>query len=354
VLSLRAAGRAIAVCAVGVITTSCGGDDGRLALRVELGTRSVSKLPFVIAEDQGLFRKYGLDVRLRMPLPSDDDAIATHSFGVGAQIWERLKRLVGRGEPPWYPDIYVDGHTPNIVKHINQARAPHRIALAANDCVARAHVIGNTGITSVDQLKGKRLGISARTDTTLGFVGLMLAKRRGWDPIFDLSLKTDGRDVAALRDGRVDAIVASEFIYAEAKKAGYPILEDTSDWNLPIGGNSVLVEKGWLERGTNREAAKRFLQAVIEGLALFHRDRDLALQVMAKWHAVTDPEVAAIAYERGQWLERKPYPCYEGVVQTMQLYDSYAMRQFKATDFYDDSIVKELDASGFIDALYKE
>jgi hypothetical protein len=29
------------------------------------------------------------------------------------------------------------------------------------------------------------------------------------------------------------------------------------------------------------------------------------------------------------------------------------MRRFKAEDFYDDSFMKELEASGFIDNLYK-
>ena len=352
-LSLRVAGRIVVVAMAVASTASCGGDEGLIPLQVELGTRSISKLSFVIAQDQGLYRKYGLDVTLRMPPPSDDEAISTHPDSLRSQIWARLKDRVGMGDPEWRYDILVDGQTPNIVKQMNQARAPHRVSLAGTDCVARAHIIGNTGITSVEQLKGKRLGISARTDATLGFVALMLAKRMGWDPVFDLSLKTDGRDIAAMRAGRVDAIVANEFIYAEAKQAGYPILADSRDWDVGIGGNSVLVEKGWLERGTNRDTAKRFLQATVEGLARFHRDRDLAIRVMGKWHAVTDPEIAAIAYERGQWLEKKPFPCYSGIELTMQMYDSYAMRQFKAADFYDDSIVKELDASGFIDALYK-
>jgi ABC-type nitrate/sulfonate/bicarbonate transport system substrate-binding protein len=350
---LGSAVRVVVVCAAVAAATSCGGDQGLIPLNVELGTRSVSKLPFVIAEDQGLYRKYGLAVSLRMPLAEAADAIDTHDSGLSVLLRERFLQLVGSSDPPWVSDIHVDGHTPSIVRHMQQARAPLRIALAANDCLARAHVIGNTGITSIEQLKGKRLGISARTDTTLGYVGLMLAQRMGWDPVFDLSIKTDGRDVAALRGGYVDAIVASEFIYAEARQAGYPILDDASTWNLPIGGNSVMAVKGWLERGTNREAAKRFLQATIEGLAIFHRDRALAIQVMRKWHAVDDPEVAQLAYEQGASLSRKPYPCYDGIARTMQLYDSHAMRQFKATDFYDDSIVKELDASGFIDRFYK-
>jgi hypothetical protein len=36
----------------------------------------------------------------------------------------------------------------------------------------------------------------------------------------------------------------------------------------------------------------------------------------------------------------------------MEVYDSHAMRAYKPEDFYDDSILKELDASGFIDEVY--
>ena len=43
-------------------------------------------------------------------------------------------------------------------------------------------------------------------------------------------------------------------------------------------------------------------------------------------------------YERGQWLSRKPYPCYEGIANTMKLYDSNEMRRYTAEDFYDDAL----------------
>ena len=36
----------------------------------------------------------------------------------------------------------------------------------------------------------------------------------------------------------------------------------------------------------------------------------------------------------------------------MKLYDSHQMRQHSPEDFYDDSLMRELDDSGFIDSLY--
>ncbi len=52
-------------------------------------------------------------------------------------------------------------------------------------------------------------------------------------------------------------------------------------------------------------------------------------------------------------MPKKPYPCYEGIDNTFEMYDSYELRKFKPTDFYDDTYIRELDESGFIDGLYK-
>lgn len=321
-----------------------------IPVKVQLGTRSISKLPFLIAVDQGLFEKYGLEIDLRMPEPDFDGGIVFR-LGILTRLSNRLSRTFGAGE--WEADFYVDGQTPNIVKRIDRTRYPYRVAIAGTDCLVRPQIIGSTDINSIEELKGRRMGISARRDTTLGFAALVFAKRMGWDATQDISLKLDGRDIEALREGLVDAIVTNEIRSAMAIKEGFPVLGDTQEWNVAVAGNSVMVEKGWLDDETNREAAKRFLRATVEGLALFHQDRELALRVMAKWNGITDTEIAAHAYERGQWMPRKPYPCYEGIDNTFEMYDSNEMRKYKPTDFYDDSLIRELDQSGFIDSFYK-
>jgi hypothetical protein len=38
----------------------------------------------------------------------------------------------------------------------------------------------------------------------------------------------------------------------------------------------------------------------------------------------------------------------------MALYDSNEMRRYSPSDFYDDSLMREIDQSGFIDALYRD
>ena len=98
--------------------------------------------------------------------------------------------------------------------------------------------------------------------------------------------------------------------------------------------------------------ATRFLKAVLEGLALFHTDPDLAVDTAFRWYGYPDLEFARGRYQRADYVPRKPYPCYEGIINTMRIHDSHAMRQYTAQDFYDDSLIRELDQSGFIDSLY--
>ena len=87
----------------------------RILLEVAFGdSRSLSKVPFVIAHEQGLFEKYGLDVELWIP-PEEGRV-------------EMARSQVGR---PVHPDILVDGHSPLIYRMVTEANFPAMIALRA-------------------------------------------------------------------------------------------------------------------------------------------------------------------------------------------------------------------------------
>ena len=306
----------------------------------------MSKLPFVIAEHQGLYEKYGLDVEFRTgPPPFDGGRTGRPDF------WTRLGRSVGFMEPQ-LADIRVGGATPRVVEFASSPRALDLVSIGSTDCVVRSHIIGRHGISTLEELRGKRVGVS-RLHSTAGFIGRLLAERMGWDPVHDVSIMAGSHEVDDLRDGLVDATVAYEMGYAVLKLEGFPILADTRSWNEQIGGNSVLAERTWLADAENREAARRFLMALAEGVALFHTNPDLTMQVLDEWYGITDRETAETVYARGAWIPREPFPCAEGIKRTMELYDSNEMRSYKPEQFYDDSIVRELVSSGFIDKLYE-
>jgi ABC-type nitrate/sulfonate/bicarbonate transport system substrate-binding protein len=327
------------------VALSCSRQD-TLPLIVRVPALSISRLPYVIAQDQGLYKKYGLDVELWMVTPGAEDRVV-----VRADLLTRIWRAIGINTPR-NPDVDINGGTPMMVEAMESARNPHRIVIASTDCVVRAHLIGRRGIQSAEELKGKRIGVSALR-ATAGFHALLFSKRMGWDPVKDITIIPDAENIGVLLDNSVDAIFGYEREYAAAKRAGLPILADSHDWNDTVAGNSAILDSEWLKDPQHREAARRFLKALAEGIKLFRERPELAMGVMETWYGIKDKDYAKTLYERGAWIPMKPYPCYEGFKKTTELYDSNEMRKHSPEEFYDDSLMRELDASGFIDNLYR-
>lgn len=319
-------------------------DEG-LPLRVELGSRAVSKVPFLIAADQGLYVKYGLDVDLRMP-----NADFEGGLGDPPLVRRAMDRILGNR---WRAEVFLNGATPEIVGMVNNLDHPRSLLLASTDCTVRSHIVARPGIESLDDLRGRRIGVTGLMENITAYVALELANRMGWDPVHDVSIIRNGADVSRLLDGSVDAIVARERDYAEMQGGDFSFLLDTRSWgDLPIGGNSVRVASEWYEDPANVDKMRRFLMALVEATALFHEDRDLAIEVMQRWNAVPD-WYAEIMYDQAA-IPEVPYPCYEGIRRTMEFYDSHEMRRYAPEDFFDDGLLRELEREGFIQRTYDE
>jgi NitT/TauT family transport system substrate-binding protein len=334
-----------------VTTVSCSNDQDMLPLTVNAGNRSLSKLPFIIAYDQGLYAKHGLDIEMIIPGPEFEGG---KEIPAEVDFWTGLKRRVGVETQEI--DVEIRGGTPMMMAAVRSPDEPHDIDIGSTDCAVRSHIIGRKGFTAatLEDLKGKRLGISGVTNT-LGFQARMLAQRMGWnfaDAFTIVDVEVDGLE--ELESGAADAIFVNEIAYAKAKQAGYPVLFDTGDWNEDVAGNSIAVSPEWLEDPTNREASKRFLMAVAEAISLFHKDHDLAKRVLREWNGVSDPQIAQDIVDRGAWLPKKPYACVRGFEKTKELFQDMGTDRFQASDFYDNSIMQELDDSGFLDELYAE
>ena len=107
----------------------------------------------------------------------------------------------------------------------------------------------------------------------------------------------------------------------------------------------------WLKE--NRDAARRFVKSAVDAIALLKNDKQAAFRTLKKWYQMTDPELQEHLYAEAAKLPSKPYPPYDGLKRVMEVYDSHEMRKYKVEHFYDDSFVRELDESGYIDSLYE-
>ena len=310
-----------------------------IPLQVTLGDVDITKIVAVVAYEEGIYKKNGLDVQ-QFISPGAAQVIK----GNGVIVPREYVRSVSA-------PVTISGGTPLMVSRATNWRAHDRIILASLDQIVHWHIIARPGINKLEDLKGKRLGYSGVGAMT-HFIALALARKMGWDPNFDLSLMSNANEMEPLQKGAVDAIVAPGIALVMAQKAGMKPLADLRTWNLPIAGSGVQTTASWVK--DNRETARRFIKSLVEAIALMKQDKQAAFRGMAKWYNITDPEIQEMIYRGAEEMPRKPYPAVDGIKETMKLYDSAEMRKHKPEDFYDDSFVRELDQSGYIDSLYKK
>ena len=76
---------------------------------------------------------------------------------------------------------------------------------------------------------------------------------------------------------------------------------------------------------------------------------DLFNAALAKWFNITDSKTQDGMFAHVNKFEKKPYPSVDGIKQVFAAYDSPEMRRHRPQEFYDSSLMAELDKSGFLD-----
>jgi NitT/TauT family transport system substrate-binding protein len=312
------------------------------SVRVAMGDVSINKVPHLVALDNGLFDKHGVKVTLR---PFSQGAAEAH--GVPTGVLDTIPDVDGEYH------MSVGGGAPGMVSRANSSHPSDDVIIATTDHVVHWHVVAREGIETIEDLKGKRIGISSYA-ACAGIVLQILADRMGWDVERDLIVLSGDYSVTPLKNGWVDAFIAYDVPLSQALMAGYrPMDIDMRSWNEPYPCNGVWASKSWAH--ANKETVMRYLKALTEAISLMKKDKTYAFRSMAKWYGFTDIEQQQVIYNGAVDMPRVPYPAVDGLKRVMELdmYQTGAMKRFKVEDFYDDSFMKELDESGFIDALYE-
>jgi len=218
------------------------------------------------------------------------------------------------------------------------------------------HIVSVASISSVEQLKGKTGGVN-RLGTTSD-MGLRLALRRlGVDPERDTKILPVGGNperFAALSKGIVQFTIMAEPFVREAEKLGFRDLVSIGSLKIPFWWNGILTRESILK--AKRPLITKLVRAMVEAIHIIKTDREYAKAVFKKNLGISDPEGLERAYrDYSTVFPEVPYPTPDGV-KTML--DDLAPRNPKAAAadpkaFVDQSLVRELESSGFIKQLYK-
>ena len=212
-------------------------------------------------------------------------------------------------------------------------------------------------IDKAEQLKGKTLGIT-RFGTSID-VGARIALRHfGLVPEKDVAIvQVGGMEsmVTALQSNRIQAGILSYPAITQALKLGHRTLLEVASLGIPYAFTGMTT-RGRLIRD-DADLVRRYMMAQVEAIARAKRDKNFALKVMGKYLRTANPAALAESYDIDvqKYMLRVPLTTVEAMKSVL---DDLATRTPKAKDadpkkFFDDSFVRQLQASGFIDALYK-
>lgn len=167
-----------------------------------------------------------------------------------------------------------------------------------------------------------------------------------------LSVGNQPAQLAALEQGTVQAGVYSAPTTAKARKIGMVELLDLN--YVPFNANAIIVRREMLDESRGRDVLTRYLKATVEAIARLRQDKPFAVQVLQKYLKEDDPEALDEVYN-AYVPKRVPLVLPEAippVLESMAERDPTA-RTVKPERYYDNSIVQELQGSGFIDGLYR-
>lgn len=283
-----------------------------------------------VAKDEGFFKKYGLDVE---PI-----------FLRGGQM---AIQALASGDPPLM----------SIGQVVQASLAGHDLVLIGGvEIYYDSTVFARPEITRLEQLKGKRIGISGYGAAT-HFAAIILANHLKLDPDKDWQLIPGGPDaerIAAMSANKIDAGVFNSSTLPIAKRMGLVELVRIPDLKVEVQGNGMATTRAYIK--SNRDVVKSALKGYIEGIHSIFYNKAGALKVFGKYMRTNDAEVLEASYQAYvTTTPKKPYPTLKGL---QFLLDRLApqMPQAKTArpeQFVDLSFLQEIEKEGFFNEMAK-
>ena len=301
------------------------------SLKVPFAALSPNYAPLWIADQAGLFKKYGLDVQLiyisagSVIVPailSGQVDIANMSSAPALTAWARGAELS------------VVGVTSNRLLHVIMTRS---------------------SIKRPEELKNKKIG-GDRYGSLSDLILREALRYYKLVPDRDVAvIQTGGlpERLGALKVGAVDGAIVTGDTALEAEKLGFHKLIDLSQLPIRYPSSTIIVSKSFL--AAKRDTVKRFLRGWIEGIKIAKTDKENTISVMQKFLKTSDRSVLDKIFEIYKTVhERVPTPDPKLMaVALKQLAATIPQtNQLKVEDFTDQSLIAELESEGFITKVY--
>jgi len=282
-----------------------------------------------VAQDQGFFRKYGLDLTL-VQVRNGAVGIAAVSSGESQVHWGSVSAANIGAIAEGTDLVFLAGF-------INK--------------LTGAFVV-NPKIKTPADLKGKNIGVNGLSGgawifamLTLDYWGLVPER----DNIQFRALGDQGVIAQGLFAGAVDAAFLGYTFGKALESKGFRILADVEKLPIPYQGSGIMARRSFAL--SSPAIVENVLRSLLDSLA-FIRDpanKAAVLKSLAKGLRLKRPEEAEEGYQIMLGLyEKKIYPSVDGIRNVIRLLgkNNEKIRRLKAEDLVNDSSVKRLEKEG--------
>ena len=306
-------------------------------IRVGLSSVSATSGSIWVAEEKGLFKKHGVEVEVII-------IGGGASRVVSSLIAGEIQFSVGGGD--------------SVIR--SALRGADTVLVAATLKTGLQRLITRADIKTPAELKGKKIAVTRFGSSSHWVLQLFLRK---WgmrvEDIQILQLGSSPAMYASLDKGGVDGAVFTIPTFFVAEERGYRVLGDPIDLDIYYLQNSVDSTRSFLRQ--KREQALRFVRALCEGIAYFKKNKKESIAVLQKKLRIQSAQEKDVKYLEASYnlLATKfynPVP-YANPKATDTILEFIAGEEPRAKNadpksFADESLVREVEASGFIKTLY--
>lgn len=285
-------------------------------------TLSASGTPLWLGVDQGIFRSYGLDVTIQALSP----AAATPA--------------IQGGSAPF-------GATAGVTIAAVASGATELVFIGGVSNKILAQLFAQPEIRTVADLRGRAVG-STSPGATLSLTLIEALRRYGLDPNQDVSilyLREQPGVLAGLIGGQAGGGLLALPFSRQARDQGYRLLFDTADMDIDMLGQAITTTRDLLER--EPDLARRFLMGYVDAIQFGRQHRAPTVDTIMRLSDSDDREIAEEAYTtyRAAWT---PWVLASAIQPVLENSDLPAMRALRAEQLIDDSILRELERSGWL------
>lgn len=287
-----------------------------------------------LARERGFYKKNGLDVDLIF-IPSTTTSVTSLLAGdvqVGNASGGGVASAVVAGADLVMVACYLNSLPYELVVH--------------------------ESVKSGEDLKGKTIGIS-RIGSASDVAARALIKGLGLEPdkqVLIMQVGGPSERAAAFRTGRIAGFPSPPGVVHLTKGMPFRILISTADFQKRFDFPYICATttRSYLSR--QRETVKKVLMAHIEATHFFKSHKEESIKIVSKYSRQTNETYLEAAYTATAKLyDRMPLVTRAGVeTQIKEAVSRKPGARLRFEDMVDESIVRELEKSGFIDKVYKQ